>query len=309
MKITVAVVGASGFVGSSVVDRLVKDGIEVVRVRAPRIVDDNTPDKLRCTQMLADEFRGVHAVVNCSGVATATGRDSSLLFAGNAWSAEVVAAAATRASVGRFVHVSSAAVQGDRVVLDASTADGAFSPYSRSKAEGERRVLEQYPEAVVYRPPGVHAASRSVTKLMVRVASSPFSFVAAPGDYPTPQALSGNVASAIAFLSYSDIVPPRVVIHPSEGLSVSDLMTLLGRRSPVAIPARCARWIVRAIKSLGRIFPVLAANGRRLELLWFGQAQAESWLESQGWEPPFGPLEWGKLGDEVRDSARRNFAN
>jgi hypothetical protein len=40
----------------------------------------------------------------------------------------------------------------------------------------------------------------------------------------------------------------------------------------------------------------LAANARRLEMLWLGQDQADSWLTQAGWRPVAGHERWLEIG-------------
>lgn len=256
---------------------------------------------------LLESMANVHAVINTAGVAEATSSDEGTLYAANAAAPGLIAGLCARAGVTRFVHVSSATVQGDAAVLDDGPARDGFSPYSHSKALGEDLVRRFGPEtAVIYRPPGVHAASRAVTRSLARLASSPLCAVAAPGTDPTPQSLLPNVADAIAFLALCEEAPPAIVAHPWEGLTTGGLMQLLGCRRARRLPRRLAAWIVACTKTGGRSFPWVAAQGRRLELLWFGQAQAESWLTRRGWHPPVGSEGWQQISLQLqqRDDQR-----
>lgn len=297
----VAVVGASGFVGSAVVRELALAGCEVIRVRAPRMSDGRTESREMAAFELAPKLRGVGAVINCAGLADASSGDESSLLSANAWSAAAVARAVSLCQIPRLIHVSSAAVQGRKKVLDASPADGAVTPYGRSKAAGERLVQECFPQAVLYRPPGVHDSDRGVTRAVIRVASSSVSSVAGEGDFPSAQALLPNVASAIVFLAMAQANPPNVVSHPREDLTTGSLLRLLGDREPHKVPIPVARAAVGLGIAMGRILPFVGAQARRLESLWFGQAQAISWLEGQGWRSPLGVSGWVELGDIVRE--------
>lgn len=303
----IAVVGASGFIGSSVKECLSALGHEVVAVRAPRVAAMDAHGGVDAHKSLSDalaaSFRGVAAVAICSGNPDASEQNSDALLADNAVSPAVVARAARLAGVPRLIHVSSAVVQGRRPSLDESDETEEFSSYAFSKAEGERRVRQEFHLATVYRPPSVHAASRRVTSMTVRIAGSPIATVAAPGDQPSPQALIGNVASAIAFLAVSEKQPPPVVIHPWEGLTSMDVMELLGGKRPVILPRGVARGVCRILEFAGTRVPAIAANARRVEMLWFGQRQAESWLTSAGWAPPHGRDAWRELGESLRISA------
>ncbi len=298
------VVGATGFVGSAVREVLAEQGHEVVPVRAPRVpasdVRRGADSYGSYVDELAGRLLGAESVVNCSGNPDASEQDESELLAANAVSPAVVARAAQQAGVGRLIHVSSAVVQGRRPVLDETYSTEEFSSYARSKAEGERRVRMEYPNATIFRPPSVHAVTRRVTSMTAKIAGSPLATVAAPGDQHSPQALIGNVASAIAFLATTEQVPPSVVIHPWEGLTAIDVMELLGGKSPKVLPREMARAVTRGLEFIGRKVPAIAANARRVEMLWFGQGQADSWLTSAGWSPPYGRDAWKELGTAIR---------
>lgn len=295
---SVAVLGATGFVGSAVVAALEARGAQVVPISAPRLPPcapaaaaqhgDELVDALRAQMVICD------IVINAAGIAdAASSAEDELIAANGALPGLIGRAAESR----RFVHVSSAAVQGDVALLDDEPAIQGFSPYSWSKIIGERTALDVSAAPVVYRPPGVHGAQRRVTRQTARLARSPLSSVASPGIGLAPQALIGNVADAIAFLALSEPAPPRIVNHPAEGLTVTDILELLGGRSPTHIPAPVARALVRLTASVGgRLSSSLAATARRLEVLWFGQEQGVSWLSGAGWAPPEGHDGWSRIG-------------
>src|SRR5664280_3393263 len=214
----VAVLGATGFVGRAVMEALQREAHEVVALRAPRLAPmaqdmaDAFIRTSRFRQMLATELDDVDAVINAAGDPRATVVEGEALVAANGVLPGLIASVVTELpKQPRLVHVSSASVQGNAPVLDDRPArlDDSFSAYSRSKVIGELLVLKHCPEAIVYRPPGVHAADRNVTQAVARLARSPLSSVAKPASSPTAQALLFNVADAIAFLGLS-------LIHISE---------------------------------------------------------------------------------------------
>ncbi|MBB6628487.1 NAD(P)-dependent oxidoreductase [Nocardioides sp. KIGAM211] len=303
----VVLVGATGFVGSAVAEALAATG-EVVPVPSPRLTSTarTVDDVLRAAAEQGDvhadlvrRFAGADAVVNAAGNPDASSLDLDVLYGANALLPAVLLAAAAEAGAPRFVHVSSAVVQNDHPVLDDSEDVHGFSPYSGSKVLGEHVLRDAATpgcHVVRYRPPSVHAPGRRVTRMITRIAGSPAATVARPGQQPTPQALLPNVGSAVAFLATTDRVPPAVVHHPSEGVTVTTLMSdLSGGRAPRRVPRSLARLLVATAKLVGRVHQPTAANARRLELLWLGQGQAPSWLTEAGWQAPVGREGWQAL--------------
>jgi uncharacterized protein YbjT (DUF2867 family) len=306
----VAVIGGSGFVGSAVLRAL--SGDDPIRLTAPRLRSSARdvsgllaeaaarPDE--STVELVERLDGIDVVVNAAGDPDASSRDLDRLVGANALMPVVTLLAAARAGVRRYVHVSSAVVQGNAPVLDESDRRDPLSPYALSKCLGEEALMTAASgvELVIYRPPSVHGPDRRVTRRIASIARSPLRSVAGPGSQPSPQALIENVGSAVGFLC-SAVEPPQVVMHPWEGITASGLMRLLGEgRHPHGLPAPVARWAIRGARmTLGRA-PALSADLRRVELLWFGQRQAVSWLTRQGWSPPVGADGWRSLAEQLR---------
>ena len=304
----VAVIGATGFVGSATGRALEDRGVAVTRLTAPRLPAMRASDAVTYIASsppelddLVGHLDGVDAVVHAAGRPDASSTDAGALTAANGVLPGLVAAACVRTGVARLVHVSSAAVQGRLPVLDDTDATDAFSDYARSKVLGER-LARTFGEGrvVVYRPAGVHGPDRRVTRMVARFASSPFASVAWPGTSPSPQALVDNVAHAITFLATTPLDPPATVTHPWEGLTTGDVLELLGERTPRRVPRPLARTLVGMLGTAGRLVPRLAGQARRLDMLWFGQRQAPSWLESAGWSPPRSRDAWAELGRAVR---------
>jgi 2-alkyl-3-oxoalkanoate reductase len=139
---TIAIVGAGGFVGTSLIESLVLSGHGGVRavIRSYRnmagfcrwgdAVDVKLADANSETA-LAAAFQGVDAVVNVT-----TGPPAGIVK-----STRAIYNACRAAGVRRFVHLSSAVVYGDveqPIDDDAAPLDKHWMPYARAKAESER---------------------------------------------------------------------------------------------------------------------------------------------------------------------------
>jgi UDP-glucose 4-epimerase len=295
----VYVLGATGFVGSAVCLALRARGVEVRSVVAPRLstrsrdlnalrADLEDPSVQREITRLREQLVDADVVINAAGLAhAASGGDA--LYGANALLPGVVAMACP--GVARLVHVSSAAVQGRRPILDESMDLQPFSPYSRAKALGELMVGAR---GTCFRPTSAHGPGRAVTKRLVQLCSSPLASVAGAGTRPTPQVHVTNVGEAIAFTSLTAEPVPSVVLQPSEGLTTGSLVRRLGGREPLHIPESLARELIGLAHLLGSRSGRVAGLTRRVEMLWCGQAQSAGWLDGR-WVAPVGPNGWEDL--------------
>ena len=138
-KLTICVLGGTGFVGTELVTRLAMDGhwvrvptrssagndalrvLDTVRLIRADIHDPNTLNRL---------FAGADAVINLVGILNETGRNTFRSTHVNL--AEKVIAAAKNTRVRRLLHMSSLAAD----------PTAAPSEYLRSKGEAEARVRE-----------------------------------------------------------------------------------------------------------------------------------------------------------------------
>jgi uncharacterized protein YbjT (DUF2867 family) len=252
-------------------------------------------------RVLAGAVSGADVVVNAAGMARPTGGEDDSLFGANALLPLALSTACDRAGVTRFVHVSSAAVQGDAPCLDEDASYRPMSAYASSKALGEQALLAAgHPGTAILRLTSVHATSRPLTRQLVRFATGPWSSVAAPGDAPTPQVLLDNVAAAVAHLCASERPPPPIVLQPWEGWTTAAFLTCLAGHPPTQVPVGPARALTACTKAAARLSSRAAAYHRRLQLLWEGQDQVEGWLRSDGFRPPRPHAEWESLARSVR---------
>lgn len=284
------VVGATGFVGKAVVAELQEHGADVTGISAPRLELDPTVSsgseimtaavRLADTEAIARDLHGADVVINAAGLATPDAQADARLYGANALLPTVLAYAARAAGVIRFIHLSSAAVQGRRMVLDAGPEVAPFSQYSRSKALGEHgllsasEVLGNDLDIVIVRATSVQGPGRMTTASLRRIARSQAASVAAPGDQPTVVSSAGGLASFVRYVGHTRKSLPTIVLQPWEGLSVSEVLTVAGGRRPRNLP----RWFCKSLVSLGtavgRVVPEVAGSVRRVELMWFGQQQA-----------------------------------
>lgn len=286
----IAVFGGSGFVGSAVVRELRVQGHVVTVLPAPRLkCEARTPDEIHSAaatldQHLADDLRDFDAVVNAAGVARAPSGDVAVLTGANALWPSVLAIAVRDAEVARFVHISSAAVQGRVARLDEELSHATDSAYSRSKALGETALSALgWTGCIILRPTSVHGPGRSVTRSLAALARSPLSVVEAPGTRHTPQVHVDSVARAVGVLVDSSETPPPIVLQPSEAFTVASFLTVMGcGRKPRTLPQWVSRSAISAAYVVARIggSPVWA-QARRAEMLLRGQAQVPGWLGSR----------------------------
>lgn len=302
-----AVLGASGFVGKGIVEALI--GVEsasVQTLKAPRLVCSTTSDALSVVTAFQDElqvsdamdeltasFTGIDVVVNAAGIAAPDSSDSDVLYGANSLLPVIIAEAAKRAGVHKFVHISSAAVQGNRKSLDESSSVDAFSAYSRSKALGEQALAiwkqgqtESHTkelQVVIIRATSVQGAGRPTTTTLKQVARSRLASVAKPGDQPSVVSSLVGLSKFVVTVGSCLEASPQILIQPWEGASVRDVMQLAGDgRSPRMIPSPLARTGVKLLKVCGLLSPRFKGLARRLEVMWFGQNQVAGWAVDNG---------------------------
>lgn len=306
------VVGAHGFVGSAVMQRLHAEGQTAAAVSAPRLscsartvhhLLQRARDLESVIGYLADSFAGADVVVNAAGLAAPDGSDQDALVGANALLPVLILAAAERTGVQRVLQISSAAVQGSADCLDETPRSDPFSPYSFSKALAETALLRELdrdgqrgtvmPQLVIARATSVQGPSRPTTRRLVSFASTPASSVAGDGSAHTPVTSVEALAELVLSLGTHEGRIPRIVLQPWEGATTASILRDAGRREPVHLPAPLCRAAVGAGYLVSR-----AAGGRwngavrRLEVTWFGQRQVPGWVLEQDLlpAPRIGPL-------------------
>jgi dihydroflavonol-4-reductase len=157
------ITGGSGFIGSHLIDGLLKDGWQVrALAHSARILQEGPVEVVRGdiadSELLRQCLKGTDVLFHLASALGSARISRDEFFRVNAAGTEVVLRAAGEAKVGRVVHCSSAGVLG--AVKDGNIADESYPPrpllvYDRAKLEGERSALrfaETGMEVVVVRP-------------------------------------------------------------------------------------------------------------------------------------------------------------
>ena len=160
-----AVTGATGFIGSHLIDRLLCGGNELtalvrnegaaqsLRERNVSVVIGGLDD----TDAIQRAVSGSHVVFNLARAKSHGLRPKSEVDETNVSGARNVARAANVAGA-RLIHAGSTAVYGSRPARLPVSEESPVRPdsaYARSKLDGERAVRDEYPEATIVRISGV----------------------------------------------------------------------------------------------------------------------------------------------------------
>jgi hypothetical protein len=316
----VAMLGHRGFIGSTIAERLRMQGAapevlpRLVLPERPLAEDDTFAAAHRwlsanpaAARDWVAQLKGVDVVVNAAGRADPSAQGYAALWTANALLPTVLAYLCAHAQVSRFVHVSSAAVQGRRDPLDESSDRSPFSDYSRSKAAGEAGLLackEELPPLVLYRATSVQGHARATSERLVRFANLPAVPIVTGPERPTPVAIAANVGAGIAYCALHPGEVPMIVLHPWEGFTNLSVLRLLALRKQryVRLPLRPTVGVANFGWLVAQHSSRRAAQWRRVELLLLGQEQHCRGLASIGFVPPVPPE---SLRDIAESSRRR----
>jgi nucleoside-diphosphate-sugar epimerase len=176
------ITGASGFVGSHLAARLVRDGWQVTALVHSRALDaaegiERVEGDIRDAAPLAAAMKGADVLFHLASALGATRLGEEEFRAINAGGTRAALSAAREAGVKRVVHFSSAGVLGHVSEGRAAAEDHALDPrdaYDRTKLEGERIALEFATEGmdvVVIRPGCVYGPGDRRTLKLFRAAA------------------------------------------------------------------------------------------------------------------------------------------
>lgn len=194
----VVVFGGSGFVGRHAVRALARRGYRVrAATRRPDLAGHLQPmgsvgqihavqANLRYPDSIKRAIDGADAVVNLVGILHKSGRQT--FDALHVEGARAVAKAAREAGVRHFVHLSA---------IGANPASA--GQYGRTKAAGEKAVLEQFPDAVILRPSIIFGPEDNFFNRFAAMARSvPMMPLVGGGKTKFQPVYVGDVALAIA---------------------------------------------------------------------------------------------------------------
>ena len=297
----ILVTGATGFVGSALVARLVRDGLET---RAcVRRNDAPMPDGIHIAQVVgltadadwSSALIGVATVVHAAArvhVMDDTAADPLTEFRRvNVQGTLQLARQAAVAGVRRFVFVSSIKVNGEATQpghpFTADTTPAPLDPYGVSKMEAEQGLreiaMQTGMEVAIIRPPlvygpGVKANFQTMMRWLIR-------------NVPLPLGATGNSRSLVALDNLVDLIV-TCADHPSaasqtflvsdgEDLSTTQLLQRMGQALGksawlIPVPANCLRL---AAATVGK-----QAVAQRL--CGSLQVDIEKTRQLLGWSPP-----------------------
>jgi nucleoside-diphosphate-sugar epimerase len=267
MHMVVGITGASGFIGSAVVERHLASGDDVRilarsgRTGLPSRAVVMFGDLTGPNESLIRFADGLDVLYHCAGEL----RDHTRMQAVNVDGTRALVAAA-RGRIGRWVQLSSAGVYGrhrDGVVVE-QTPLAPAGVYEETKAAADGVVLEaarqrQIASAVILRPSivfGEGMPNQSIAQLARAIDRGVFFFIGAPGASANYVHRS-NVVDALVVCGTSAAADGRIY-NLSDWCTIEDfaaaIADALGRRRPLLrLPEPPVRAAVRAFGRLARL--------------------------------------------------------
>jgi nucleoside-diphosphate-sugar epimerase len=200
-----AVTGATGFVGSHLVDAALAAGHELValtrREQPPREQVGWVFGDLHDTSALERLVDGADAVIHIAGVISAHG--AAAFDKGNVEGTLAMLAAATAGGVRRFVHVSSLAAREPKLSL-----------YGASKARAEKLVHGSGLDWSIVRPPAVYGPGDKETLELFRMAR--FGLMLMPPRGRVSIIHADDLARLLLALAAAE-APSNILVEPDDG--------------------------------------------------------------------------------------------
>lgn len=248
MKILVT--GGSGFLGSRLIAKLVRDGQQVFALARSTSADSNVR-ALGATPVRGDlgspetiTLPELDAVAHAAAYFRFAGPRAPY-FQTNVNGTIALLRAAKKAGAKKFVYVSAAAVVMDKcgsplrnVDESAKTFPDSFSAYIASKAQGEAAVLAaDQPgfRTIALRPPGIWGPGDAFSRELPRlIKSGQFAFIKR-GDYPFTTCHVDNVVEAISCAIDSDLGGRVYFIGDSDTLTFREFVAGLAETQGLSV--------------------------------------------------------------------------
>jgi nucleoside-diphosphate-sugar epimerase len=294
------VTGASGFVGSHLVEEMTLRGLPVrgvTRERAPGLMTIPTygPD-----MDWSNSLRGVNTVVHLAArvhVMRETASDPLSLFReANVTATVNLARQAATAGVRRFVFVSSIKVNGERTEpgkpFTAADPPNPQDPYGISKAEAEAALLalgrETGMEITIVRPPLVYGPGvrGNFSSLMKWATSGIPSIFAAVKNERSFVHLDNLCHLLLRVLDHPKAANQVFLVSDGHDLSTNELLKLLTKaagRSPRSVEVPTA-----VLLTIGIVLTKQTTLARLIENL---QVDIEHTCSTLSWKPPLSIIE------------------
>ncbi|WP_210358201.1 NAD-dependent epimerase/dehydratase family protein [Sphingomonas beigongshangi] len=242
--LTLAITGATGFVGKALLDRALAAGHHVRaltrRTQPPRENITWIEGALDRPAALESLVAGADAVIHVAGVVNAPDRAGFVV--GNVEGTRAMLAAAQAAGAHRFVHVSSL-----------SAREPHLSDYGWSKRESEALVEAAPLDWTIVRPTGVYGPGDMEMRDMFRLARYGLALLPPPGKV----SLIAVDDLARLLLALAEADGPRAVLEADDGqvLTHAEMARLIGRAVgrrvlPIHLPAVALRLGARLDRAL-----------------------------------------------------------
>ena len=203
--LTLAITGATGFVGARLLDAALAGGHKVrALTRRPQEARDGViwvDGALDRPDSLAALVDGADAAIHVAGVINAP--DEAGFEAGNVAGTGAMIAAAGKAGIARFVHVSSLAAREPQLSL-----------YGASKARSEALVAASSLSTAIVRPPAIYGPGDRELLEMFKMAARGFVLLPPPGRLSLLHA--DDLARLLLALA-DPAAPSGVTIEPDDG--------------------------------------------------------------------------------------------
>jgi nucleoside-diphosphate-sugar epimerase len=271
------VTGATGFVGSHLIDRLLAAGHEVTAlVRSPAKAAGLEARRVRLVRgdlhaeaAIREAVRGQNVVYHVAALVAAR-NEAEFFRANREGTASIVRAMEQLAPYARLVHVSSLAAAGPAALGAPRTADQPEAPvtmYGRSKNAAEQVVRQSHLPWVIARPPAVYGPRDRDNFLQVfKLVRSGFAPVFGDGSQELSMVYAPDLARSLELVGTTPGIESRAYFtnHP-EIVTTTDLVRRIGKLMGrdvriIPIPKPAARALLGAVGSLA------AALGNRTVL-------------------------------------------